>query len=83
MKLALKTLLAAAVATGAVALIPAAASAAIACTGDVCWHTHETYHYPHSARVVIHPDHWHHGPKVVIREHEGRGYWHGGSWVEW
>ena len=61
------------------------ASAAIACSGSVCWHTHETYVYPPNARVVIHDGNWHWGPRdrFVFREHEGRGYWRGDSWREW
>jgi hypothetical protein len=56
------------------------ASAAIVCNGDVCWHTHERYTYPHESGVVIHEDGWRPGPNVTIREHEGRGYWRGESW---
>jgi hypothetical protein len=61
------------------------ASAAIVCTGDVCWHTHEAYTYPPDARVVVHEDNWHWGPseKYTFREHEGRGYWHGDKWTIW
>jgi hypothetical protein len=61
------------------------ASAAIVCTGDVCWHTHESYTYPPDARVVVHEDSWHWGPseKYTFREHEGRGYWHGDKWTTW
>ena len=56
------------------------ASAAIVCNGDVCWHTHERYTYPHESGVVIQEDDWRPGPSVTIREHEGRGYWRGESW---
>lgn len=59
------------------------ASAELACSDNVCWHVHEHYDYPSAARVVVHPDDWHHGDKVQIREHEGRGYWHGDRWTEW
>ena len=59
------------------------ASAAIACSRDVCWHVQKTYHYPPTAHVVIHPEGWHWGPKIVIRDHSGRGYWRGDHWVEW
>jgi len=78
-----KSLLAAALGAGALAFSSGGALAAIACTGDVCWHVHEHYHYPATAHVVVHADTWHHGPKVVIREHEGRGYWHGDTWTQW
>ena len=83
MKALTKIVLAAATGAGALALTSAGASAAIACSGDTCWHVHRSYHYPPEARVVVHPDHWRHGPKIVIREHEGRGYWRDGSWVAW
>jgi hypothetical protein len=61
----------------------ATASAAIACTGGVCWHTHERYKYPRDAHVVIHKDTWRAGPSVTFREHEGRGYWRGDNWEAW
>ncbi len=57
------------------------ASAAIVCNGDVRWHTHERYTYPKGSGVIIHDDDWHAGPGITFREHEGRGYWHGDSWV--
>ena len=61
------------------------ASAAIVCSGDVCWHTHETYRYPPSAHIIIHDDAWKAGPSehYTFREHEGRGYWHGDTWETW
>jgi hypothetical protein len=66
-----------------VALSAVSASAAIACSGNVCWHSHERYHYPRASHVVVHADTWRHGPSISIREHEGRGYWHGDSWKSW
>jgi len=61
------------------------ASAAIVCSGQVCWHTHEAYDYPRDAGVVVHEDAWHWGPheRFVFREHEGRGYWRGHRWTTW
>ena len=61
------------------------ASAAIACSGRVCWHTHEAFTYPSEARVVVHEDNWRWGPRehFRFREHEGRGYWRGDRWMEW
>jgi len=61
------------------------ASAAIVCSGNVCWHTHETYTYPPESKVIVHEDNWKWGPteKFTFREHEGRGYWRGGRWVTW
>ncbi len=60
------------------------ASAAIVCSGNVCWHAQERYEYPSDAKVVIHDDNWRWGPeeRYTFREHEGRGYWRGDSWVE-
>ncbi len=78
-----KTLLG--VATGAciLAFSAATASAAIVCTGPVCWHSHERYDYPPTARVIVHDDDWRPGPGITFREHEGRGYWSGDRWTEW
>ena len=76
-----KVLAAAIIGAAALALNSAAALADLACSGDVCWHVHEHYVYPPTAHVVIHPDTWHR-PKIVIRDHEGRGYWHGDHWIE-
>jgi hypothetical protein len=80
-----RALLAATIATGALAVTSMTASAAIVCRGPVCWHTHEAYDYPPTARVVVHEDNWHWGPRehFRFREHEGRGYWHGSRWVGW
>ena len=70
---------------GALAFSALSASAAIVCSGDVCWHTHETYQYPPEARVIVHPDDWQWGPSehFTFREHEGRGYWNDDRWREW
>jgi hypothetical protein len=78
-----KALLTAVVGAGALALSSLGASAAIVCTGDVCWHSHDTYTYPPEARVTVHEDSWRAGPDIRFREHEGRGYWHGDSWTNW
>jgi hypothetical protein len=78
-----KGLLGVAAGAGLLALSNVGASAAIACTGNVCWHSHERYDYPSGARVVIHEDNWRPGPRITFREHEGRGYWHGDRWTEW
>jgi hypothetical protein len=79
-----KILLSTTLAAGALALSAVNASAAIACAGPVCWHTHETYEYPRDARVIVHPDDWRWGRRehFVFREHEGRGFWRGGRWRE-
>ena len=85
LKLLSKALAGAAVGAGILAASSVGASAAIACSGNVCWHTHETFAYPPDARVVIHEDNWRWGPreKFTFREHEGRGYWRGNAWREW
>ena len=80
-----KTLAGAIVGAGLLAASTVSASAAIACTGNVCWHTHETYTYPPDAGVIIHEDNWRWGPRerFTFREHEGRGYWRGDRWMTW
>jgi hypothetical protein len=78
-----KIILAVVVGAGAMALSAFTASAAIVCTGDTCWHAHESYSYPPDARVTVHEDTWKVGPSIRFREHEGRGYWRGDSWTAW
>jgi hypothetical protein len=60
----------------------AGASAAVVCSADECWHTHEVYEYPSDAHVIVHPDDWRWGESEHYRwhEHEGHGFWHGGEW---
>jgi hypothetical protein len=67
---------------GFVALTSLSASAGVVCSGNVCWHTTEKYEYPPAAGVVIHEDTWKPGPGITFREHPGRGYWRGESWVD-
>jgi hypothetical protein len=74
-----KVLLTLAAGTGALAFSFLAASAAIVCTGNVCWHTQEQYSYPPDAR----DDSWLAAPHVIFREHAGRGYWKGDTWTTW
>jgi hypothetical protein len=78
-----KILLGAAIGAGALSFSAMTASAAIVCNGDVCWHVKEKHAYPSEAGVVIHEDNWRPGPSIKFREHEGRGYWRGGSWIAW
>jgi hypothetical protein len=84
MHLLSKTLVGTAMGAGLLALSTLSASAAIVCSGNVCWHTHEGFTYPPEARVVVHDDNWRWGPheKFTFREHEGRGYWKGDRWNE-
>ena len=85
MNLLSKTLASAALGAGLLAMTSMGASAAIACSGNVCWHTHETYQYPPDSKVIIHRDNWKAGPRdhFSFREHEGRGYWRGDNWETW
>src|SRR4051794_35597252 len=72
-----------ALAAGALALASTGASARIVCNADGdCWHTTTVYEYPAEASIVVRPDNWRwkEGEKFRWREHEGRGYWHGGGW---
>jgi hypothetical protein len=77
-----KTVFATAIGAGMLALSALNASAAVVCSGKVCWHAREAFEYPATAGVVVHPDDWRWGPRdrFVWREHEGRGYWHGNRW---
>jgi hypothetical protein len=85
MSLLSKTLIGTAMGAGLLTLSTISASAAIVCSGNVCWHTQERYAYPPEARVIIHDDDWRwgSGERYSFREHEGRGYWKGDSWTEW
>ena len=80
-----KTLLTAATGAAVLTLSAMSASAAIVCSGRVCWHTHDRYEYPASARIVVHEDNWKWGRHEHYRwrEHEGRGYWSGSRWTTW
>jgi hypothetical protein len=68
---------------GLLAVTATTASAAIVCAGNTCWHTHDRYHYPREAGIIVHRDNWKAGPGIAFREHEGRGYWRGDDWVQW
>jgi hypothetical protein len=85
MSMLAKMTLAAALGAGALAASTTGTLAAIACSGNVCWHVSERYDYPPEARIIVHPDDWRWGPRehFMWREHEGRGYWHGRRWLEW
>ena len=85
MRLVSKAAAGAMLAAGFLAASAMSASAAIVCSGNVCWHAAETYTYPPEARIVVHEDNWKWGPteKFSFREHEGRGYWRDDKWVAW
>ena len=72
------------VAASAVVLSATAASAAVVCNdeGD-CWHVRGNPSYGPELKLSIHPDNWRWGSheKYKWREHEGHGYWRGGSWI--
>jgi hypothetical protein len=68
----------------ALALTATAASAAIVCNDEgECWHAKRSDFKPEH-RLHVYPDNWKWGSKEHYRwrEHEGHGYWRGGSWVE-
>ena len=86
MKIAAKTIIAAAVAAAGVALSASSASAYVACSGSgECWHVHRhaNYNYAPTYGVVVHPDSWRWGRADHYRwhEHAGRGYWNNGAWT--
>jgi hypothetical protein len=85
MTLLRKSLLAAAAGAAILTVSAVSASAAVACSGRVCWHTSERYEYPARARIVVHEDNWKWGrhERYRWREHEGRGYWNGSRWSTW
>jgi hypothetical protein len=74
--------------TGAVcalALTASAASAEIVCNREgECWHVKDRHEYRGEWGLVVHPDNWKWDSreKYKWREHEGRGYWRNGVWVE-
>jgi hypothetical protein len=70
---------------GALAMMGASASARTVCNEDGdCWHATTDYDYQPSFGLSIHPNDWKwkEGEKHAWREHEGKGYWKGGSWKE-
>jgi hypothetical protein len=84
MRLVGKLLIASSMAVAAFGVASSSASAAIACSDNVCWHTHEAYKYPTDSRVIVHEDNWKWGPQehFSFKEHEGRGYWRGERWED-
>jgi hypothetical protein len=75
-------IVAATLATGILSFSAVGAMAAVVCNDNVCWHAKERYDYPPAAGVIVHEDDWRPGPDIVIRDHEGRGYWKGDAWVD-
>jgi hypothetical protein len=74
-------------ATCVLGLTVTAASADIACNreGD-CWHVREHHNYRPEFGVTVHEDNWrwadHERDRYRWREHDGRGYWREGRWIE-
>lgn len=71
--------------TGALAFTTISASAAIVCNEDGdCWHVKEKYDHPPKVKLTIHEDNWKWGDADHYRwrEHDGRGYWQGGVWLD-
>ena len=76
---------AALVGASALAMTATGASASVVCNADGdCWHARTNYEYRPEFKLTVHPDSWKwkEGEKHAWREHEGRGYWQGGSWKE-
>jgi hypothetical protein len=81
----LKSAVLAGVGAAALAVSALPASAAIVCNRDhECWHVRGRYAYRHEFGVVVHPDswRWNRHEHYVWREHDGRGYWRHGVWVQ-
>ena len=69
---------------GSVTLISTNASAGIVCNEDGdCWRTQTEYTYAPTLGLSVHQNDWKwkEGEKYAWREHEGNGYWKGGSWT--
>lgn len=83
------TALAALLGAGALAVTTTSASAEVVCNaaGD-CWHVRDHYTYPDNVGVVVHPDDWRwdNPPDATVHyrwhEHDGRGYWRDGVWIQ-
>jgi hypothetical protein len=70
---------------GILALNASGASAAIVCNEDGdCWHSKEKYEYRPDFGVRVYTDDWKWDDdhKYRWREHEGRGYWRKGVWID-
>lgn len=85
MKMGAKSAIAAAIVAAGVALSATSASAYIACNREgYCWHVRSHATYRPAWGVVIHPDNWRWRTRdrYQWREHEGRGYWRNGIWIQ-
>ena len=73
------------VGVSALALTATAAPAEIVCNREgECWHAREHAEYKPEFGVRVHPDDWKwkENEHNKWREHEGRGYWHNGIWID-
>ena len=80
-----KLILATIIGAGALAAMATTASAEIVCNRDGdCWHVREHYDYQPTFGLTIHEDNWKWGDRDRYRwhEHDGRGYWKGGVWIQ-
>lgn len=60
------------------------ASAAYACSGNVCWVVKEKYTYPTESKVIVREETWKPSASITIREPgPGRGYYVGTEWKTW
>jgi hypothetical protein len=75
------------VGAAALTMTASAARAEIVCNdeGD-CWHIKTRHEFRPEFGVKIYPDNWRweerEAKKYRWREHEGRGYWRNGIWLE-
>jgi hypothetical protein len=74
-------------AASTLAILPTVASAEVVCNEDGdCWRTKTKYDYKPEYRLTVRPDSWtwdeRDSAKYRWREHDGRGYWNKGVWVE-
>ena len=70
---------------GALALMGGSASARTVCNEDGdCWHATTDYDYQPAFGLTIHQTtgNGRRARSMPWREHEGKGYWKGGSWKE-
>ena len=84
-KLMLQGAAAAIIGAAALAATATTASAEIVCNHDGdCWHVREHYGYQPSFGLTVHNDNWrwHDGDHYRWHEHDGRGYWRSGVWIQ-
>jgi len=80
----MKYVLAAVTATVMLAVSAASASAAYACSGNVCWVVKEKYEYPAESKVIVREETWKPSADITIRAAGPcRGYYKGGVWTSW